>query len=428
MFKKLLQLKLKILAKKILAKYKPEIVGITGSVGKTSARDSIAAVLKSEFNIRKGIKNYNNEIGVPLTIIGAEYSDISIVYWTRVFFKALKLILIHDKNYPKILILEMGIDRIGDMDYLLNIAKPKIGVVTNISESHLEFLKSLKNTAKEKGKLIQHLPRDGWAVLNYDDKEALAMKELNKKVKVLTYGLNAKADIYASGIELNYDKNKILNGISFKLNYKKEQAKVVIIGSAGNPVVQSALAGASLGFVYGLNIKEVANALNKFKIANPGRVSIVRGIKNTLIIDDTYNASPESTIAAINTLAEVNVQGARRWAVLGDMLELGAYTKEGHQKVGKQVIQSNINKLIVVGERAREIARVAKNLKEENIFHFSSNERAGRFLQERMREGDAILVKGSQGMRMEKIVKELMAEPMQAKNILVRQGDKWKRL
>ncbi len=405
-FKKLLQLKLKILAKIILAKYRPEIIGVTGSVGKTSARDAIAVVLDKKFKIRKSIKNYNNEIGVPLTIIGADISGQFIVAWSRVFFQALKLILFKDKNYPKILILEMGIDRIGDMDYLLSIAKPKIGVVTNISESHLEFLKTINNIKKEKSKLIKSLPSSSWAVLNYNDEKVLEMKETNKKVKILTYGFNSKADLRAGDINLNYNKKGILNGINFKLKYKEQKEQVIILGSVGYPIAQAALVGASLGIIYGLNIKEISKALQNFKVTS-GRANLVFGIKNTLIIDDTYNSSKESSIAAINILDNIKIKNqASKWAVLGDMLELGAYTKEGHAKVGERIAKSNIDKLIVIGERAREIARVFK--KDKNIFHFSSNERAGRFLQERIKQGDIILIKGSRGMKMEEIVEEIM--------------------
>ena len=409
-FKKLLQLKLKILSKIILAKYKPEIIGITGSLGKTSARDAIAAVLSSKFNIRSSIKNYNNEIGLPLTIIGTQIPKNFIFGWSKVIFKALKIILIRDKNYPKILVLEMGVDRIGDMDYLLNIVKPKIGVVTNISESHLEFFKNIKIIAKEKGKLVQALPQSGWAVFNQNEKEVLRMKQLNEKIKILTYGFSPKSKIRASNINLNYDEDGTLNGINFALTYNNQKYKSTIAGAVGDPIVQAALAGASLGIIYGLDIKEISQALHKFKVTKPGRATIVHGIKNTLIIDDAYNSSPKSCVEAINTLSSIKIKKeAMRWAVLGDMLELGAYTEEGHKKVGEQVAKLKINQLIVIGERARNIASAAKNvgMKEYNINHFSSNERAGRFLQERIKQGDIILVKGSRGMKMEEIVEEI---------------------
>ena len=415
MFKKLLQLKLKILAKIILAKYKPEVIGITGSLGKTSAKDTIAVVLSSKFNIGESIKNYNNEIGVPLTIIGSQFSGSLIFRWSKVFLKALKLILIRDKDYPKILIIEMGIDRIGDMDYLLSIVKPKIGVITNISESHLEFLKTIDNISKEKGKLVKDLSQ-GWAVLNCDDEIVLKMRKIvlcsdmgSKKNKIITYGVNTKANIRASNIELNYNKNGNLDGINFRLIYKGQAEKVKILGTVGYPVVQAALAGAAIGTIYGLNIKEISQALSDFKVTSPGRASLIHGIKNTLIIDDTYNSSPESSIAAINVLNNIKIkERSSIWAVLGDMLELGAYTEEGHRMVGEQVAKSKINKLIAVGERARDISRSAKAImKEENIFHFASTERAGRFLQERIKPGDLILIKGSRGMKMEEIVEEI---------------------
>ena len=183
MFKEILHLKLKIAARLVLHKYKPEVIGITGSVGKTSAKEAIYTVLESKFNVRKNIKNYNNEIGLPLTVIGVESPGKNPIGWFNVGLKVLRLMLIRDKNYPKILILEMGIDRPGDMDYLCNIIQPRIGVVTNISQSHLEYFESLAQIQKEKSKLIKQLPKGGWAVLSSDNEKAKSIANLNKGVK-----------------------------------------------------------------------------------------------------------------------------------------------------------------------------------------------------------------------------------------------------
>ncbi|MFH1822992.1 MAG: Mur ligase family protein, partial [Patescibacteria group bacterium] len=178
--KRLLQFKLKILAKLILAKYKPDIIGVTGSVGKTSTKEAIYTVLNTKFKVRKNIKNYNNEIGLPLTIIGIDSPGKSIFGWIVVFWRAFFLLIFKDKNYPKILILEMGVDRPGDMKYLISIAKPKIGVVSLIGPVHLEFFNSLDNIQKEKGIMIKNITKDGWAIINYDEEKTREMVNLSK--------------------------------------------------------------------------------------------------------------------------------------------------------------------------------------------------------------------------------------------------------
>ncbi len=440
--KKLIQFKLKILAKMILARYKPDVIGITGSVGKTSAKEAVYAVLASKFNARRNIKNYNNEIGLPLTVIGVDSPGKSVFGWLAVFFKALKLILIRDANYPRILILEMGVDRPGDMDYLNSIVKCKIGIVTLIGPVHLEFFGAISNIQKEKGKLISNLPKSGRAVLNCDDERVRQMSKLTEAA-ALTYGFDENADVRARevifsfsdiasksefGANLMNEASAVkLAGVSFKLSYSGSTAPVLLPNVIGYAAVYAALAGAAVGIVYGLNLVEISQALRKF---NPprGRMNLINGIKNTLIIDDTYNSSPQSSIAALEIAGKVPlIKGARRFTVLGDMLELGGYSEQGHKEVGRRAVKDKIDKLIAVGERARDIARGAEKagMLADNIFHFARAEEAGKFIQERINEGDLILVKGSQGMRMEKVVKEIMAEPLRAKELLVRQDEMW---
>ncbi|MDP3043442.1 MAG: UDP-N-acetylmuramoyl-tripeptide--D-alanyl-D-alanine ligase [bacterium] len=437
--KKIIQFKLKILAKMILAKYKPDVIGITGSVGKTSAKEAVYTVLASKFNARRNIKNYNNEIGLPLTVIGVDSPGKSIFGWSAVFLKALKLILIKDVNYPRILVLEMGVDRPGDMDYLNSIVKCKIGIVTLIGPVHLEFFGSVGNIQKEKGKLISNLPKSGRAVLNYDDERVRQMSKLTEAA-ALAYGFDENADVRAR--EVIFSFSNIVNngefgvneasaarlaGISFKLSYGGSTAPVLLPNVIGYAAVYAALAGAAAGVVYGLNLIEISQALRKFNSPR-GRMNLINGIKNTLIIDDTYNSSPQSSIAALEIAGKVPLaRGARRFVVLGDMLELGGYSEQGHKEVGRQAVKDKIDKLIAVGERARDIARGAEKagMLADNIFHFARAEEAGKFIQERVNEGDLILVKGSQGMRMEKVVKEIMAEPLRAKELLVRQDEMW---
>jgi len=428
--KKIVELILKVLAKAILAKYKPEIVGITGSVGKTSTKEAVYAVLGSKFNVRRNIKNYNNEIGLPLTIIGAESVGRSVIGWLTVFLKGLKLIIFTDGKYPKILVLEMGVDKPGDMAYLNSIVKCKLGIATAIGLVHVENFGTIEKLYKEKTGLIKSIDNSGWSILNYDDEKVRAMKSVSK-AKVITYGLSEEADMRAREIRFNFlDQNKEeLRGISFKISYKGSTVPVLLLNVLGVSAVYSALAAAAVGISYNMDLADISQALLKYKPPK-GRMNLIKGIKRTIIIDDSYNAEPKSAIAALGALKMLPIaEGRRKFAVLGDMLELGSYSEAGHREVGKYAVKCSINKLILVGERARDIGHGAgeAGMKRDDIFHFDNSDAAGKFIQDRIKEGDLILIKGSQGMRMEKIVKEVMADPLRAKELIVRQDESWLR-
>jgi UDP-N-acetylmuramoyl-tripeptide--D-alanyl-D-alanine ligase len=428
--KKIVRKILKSLARSILLKYQPDIIGVTGSVGKTSTKEAVYSVLSNKFRVKRNIKNYNNEIGLPLTIIGADSGGRSIWSWVGVFVRALQLLTWHDKDYPNILILEMAVDRPGDMKYLTDLAPCKIGAVTNVGPVHLEFFKSLERIAKEKSVLVTHIDKNGWAILNCDDELVCQMRD-GVKGRVLTYGISNEADVQASDIgisrvETNGEALDDLSGLHFKLSYDGSIVPVLLPNILGEHLVYAALVGATVGIAYGMNLVEISQSLGKF-VAPKGRMNIIYGIKDTYIIDDTYNAGPVSTVAGLKVLKKIDAFD-RKVAVLGDMLELGTYTEEGHRLVGKAVYDCGVDLLITVGERAKDIADEAKRqgMDEDNIFSFSDNGRAGRFVQDRIKQGDVILVKGSQGMRMEKVVKEIMAEPLSANDLLVRQGAAWK--
>ena len=427
--KRILQLKLKILAKLVLRKYKPKVIGITGSVGKTSTKEAVFAVLSVAYRVRKNIKNYNNEIGLPLTIIGCNSPGKSLWGWSLVFWRALRLILFRENNYPEILILEMGVDRPGDMDYLLSITKCDIGIITRIGQSHIEFFGTVDGIQTEKVKLIKHLKADGWAILNFNDERTKKISEKLKN-KFITYGFGDEATIKASEVLFSFeDKHDIhnLRGLSFKMSHKGSTVPVLIPDVISETAIYSGLAGAAVGIILGINLVKIAEALRSLKLPS-GRMNLINGVKNTLIVDDSYNSSPQSLMVALDVISRIKIgDGNYKYAVLGDMLELGSVSEESHREAGRYVAKAKVDKLIVVGERARDIARGAKEaaLKKDNIFHFSNSEEAGKFIQERIQEGDLIFVKGSQGVRMEKVVKEIMADPLRAKELLCRQDESW---
>ena len=427
MFKTILNNLLKFFTKKILAKYKPDIVGITGSVGKTSAKEAVAKVLAVKFEVRSSNKNYNNEIGLPLTVIGASKSPgRSVLGWVKVFVKAVGLLIFNTK-YPKILVLEMGSDKPGDIKYLTDMAPGKVGVLTFISHAHTEFFHTIEKIAEEKRVIISHLPKDGFAVLNFDN-DLVVDAAKGIKAEKITYGFKDGADLLATDVNVIIAKEdgKTM-GLNFKVVHKGTVVPVFLAGIISSRFVYAALAGLSVGLAYGMNLVEASAGLRNLEPL-PGHMRPLSGIKDTLIIDDSYNSSPAAAKAALETLAQVKIkEGAERYAVLGDMLELGSETESAHREIGFKVAEFGIDFLITVGEASKITAAAAREagLDEHHVASFADSAAAGKFLQEAIKDGDVMLVKGSQGSRMEKIVKEVMAEPMKAKDLLVRQGEEW---
>ncbi len=432
----ILQNFLRFFSTKILKKYKPEIIGITGSVGKSSAKEAIFAVLSSQYNVRQNIKSYNNEIGTPLTIIGAETGGRSIFKWLGVFLKVLKLLLVKDNNYPRILVLEMGADRIGDIEYLVKLAPPKIGVFTAVSETHLHAFKDLKGVLKEKEKIVTALPKEAFAVINADDENIMSI-ESKIKSRIISYGFNETAQVKAIEMLLAGLQNDFCEaasewdckiwGTNFKVSYNGSTVPVFLPHCFGKQHVYAALAGIAVGTAYKMNLVDIADALKNIKPPK-GRMNLIPGIKYSMIIDDTYNSSPIAVKAALAAMQSIILpEGQRKIAVLGDMLELGERSASAHREIGFKIIENGIDYLIAVGKEARLIAEAAQEagLSADKVEYFEDRDKAGIFLQNMIQKGDLILVKGSQGMRMEKIVLEVMAEPEKAGDLLVRQAGEW---
>lgn len=437
---------LRLMARTILWKYKPKIIGITGSVGKTSAKEAIFAVLSEKFRTRKNEKNYNNEIGIPLAILGTEGGGSSVLKWLWVFFKWIGIFILPFK-YPEILILEMGADRPGDIKYLTSFAKPTIAVITDISESHMEFFKSTDGIAKEKSVLAKNVSENGLAILNVDNEYILKIKN-QLKGRVLGYGFSENADMRAEGINFGYENEKIA-GLSFKLNYKGTNLPVRLKNILAKHQIYAALAGAAVGTELGVNLVEIAEALQKFSTPE-GRMNLLAGIKNSFIIDDTYNASPVSALAALEVLEEiyphtknpatsskneysnqfdVGVNAKRKILILGDMLELGQGTEEGHRKLAKKFMDIKGDIFIGAGSRTKFTVDelLKRNFPKDRIFHFKNSIEAGELAQKIVEEGDLVLIKGSQGVRMEKAVEALAANYEKAKPYLCRQSEEWKK-
>ncbi len=343
-------------------------IGITGSVGKTTTKETVAAVISQRYDTLKSEGNLNNEIGLPLTL--------------------LRLRPRHQRA-----VLEMGMYAPGEIAQLATIARPHIGVVTNVGPSHLERLGSLEAIADAKAELVEALPSDGTAVLNADDPIVAEMAN-RTPASVFTYGLTSKANLWADRID-----SLGLDGISFRMHFRGETLHVKV-PMLGRHSVHTALAAAAVGLIDHLNWQEILDGLQEPR--GQLRLVVVQGINGSTILDDTYNASPDSTLAALNLLDDLD---GRKIAVLGDMLELGDYAAEGHEKVGVRAA-SVLDGLITVGELGRVIGAAAleAGMAPESVFLAANNAEAIEQLRKILQPEDTVLVKGSRALEMEEIV------------------------
>lgn len=360
----------------------PRVIGITGSVGKTTTKELVHAVLRTRFCALKSEGNLNNEIGLPLT-------------------------LIHLTEAHERVILEMGMYVGGEIATLAQIARPQVGVVTNIGPVHLERVGSIQAIADAKAELVEALPPapEGTAILNQDDALVRAMAG-RTQARIFTYGLSPKADLWADEVE-----GMGLGGIRFSLHYRGETVHIRA-PLLGRHSVHTALRAAAVGLVEGMGWGDIVSGLQS---DSPQlRLVAVVGPNNSLILDDTYNASPASTIAALNLLAELPTTSAgkggigRRVAILGDMLELGAYEESGHRLVGRRAPGAT-DLLVTVGSLGQIIAEesLAAGMPPERVVVLPDVTSAMQVLPHLIQEGDMVLIKGSRGIRLDRLVDHL---------------------
>ena len=344
------------------------VIGITGSVGKSSTKELIAAVLQQQFTLLKSEGNFNNEIGLPLTLLQLE-------------------------AYHQHAVLEMGTYARGEITRLCELAQPVVGVVTMVGPVHLERLGSIEAIAEAKSELPQALPANGVAILNYDDERVRAMADVTK-ARVLTYGLDPAADLWADDIV-----SEGLEGIHFTLHYRRE-AFHVQVPLLGRHSVHTSLRATAVGLAEGMAWDTILEGLQDRRAAL--RLIAVPGPKGSTILDDTYNASPASMIAALNLLSELS---GRKIAVLGDMLELGDYEDEGHRLVGLRTLDV-ADVLVTVGTLGRLMAieAIQNGMPRDRVQMCETNDEAIAYLDRAIQSDDTILVKGSRGLHMEDIV------------------------
>lgn len=412
-------------AKLVLARYNPKIIAITGNMGKTSAKEAVYTALASSRFVRKSEKSLNSEFGVPLTILGLESGWNNPVKWLLNIIEGLLLVVLK-KEYPKWLVLEVGADRPGDIKSIGKWLHPDVSVITGIPDVpvHVEYFDSAEEVVAEKAELVKALKKDGSLVFNGDDARVLAMRT-EFEAPSITYGLESHNDISASHIQTIYENGRP-DGIQFRVNYKGSSIPFYVKGGLGKTQVYPVLAACAVGISTGIDLVSIGSAFESY-IPIAGRMRILRGIKEITLIDDTYNSSPIAVDAALDALAELKVNG-RKIVVLGDMLELGKHSVEEHQKVGRRVADV-ADVLIVVGIRARGIAQgaIEAGFPNDKIIQYKQGEskKAGKNLVGTLEEGDVVFIKGSQGIRMEKTVEELLEDNAIREDLLVRQDAAW---
>lgn len=462
LFKKIVVALLTYEARLVIAKYKPFVVVVTGSIGKTSTKDAIYTVLSKTTpvstgdveRVRRSEKSFNSEFGVPLTILGCPNAWNDPVAWLGNILHGLELIMFRSE-YPEVLILEVGADHPGDIKRVATWLSPDVAVVTKIGTVpvHIEFFPSRQSLVDEKLSLARAVKR-GTLVLPADDADILsAFHSPVEGVQVMTYGVNTAGTVTASDIHPTYDTTDIIRptGILYKLNHAGNSIPVRLDRVLGVQHVYPTLAATAVGLAHGLSITTIIDTFRDH-IAPPGRMNIIAGLRGSTIIDDTYNASPDAVAEALAVLksiraekvgevpVETKLPSVRKIAVLGDMMELGKFSQEEHVKVGRLAAEALKGEkpagakrarpsgiLVTVGQRARLIhdTAISAGLNASHVVWYENSTIAAGAVAELVKKGDIVLVKGSQSPRMERIVKAIMADPSQAGKLLVRQDEEW---
>jgi len=351
-----------------------EIIAITGSVGKTTTKEAITQVLSQNFSSVASYANLDPVFNIPITIL-------KIRPWT------------------KKVVLEMGIEYSGEMDFYLSLVKPKIGVITQIYLTHTEFLGDLGGVLDEKGKMIEALPKDGVAILNWEDQNVRSLAQ-KTNARVFWYGLNSqKSDLWAA------DFRQSFSGSAFLLA-TKDRRTVVTWKLVGRHNLVSALAAAAVGLNSGLTLDEISQNLAKLT-AQPGRLNVKAGLKGSIILDDSYNSSPLAAKASLQTLVEL-AASRRKIAVLADMLELGKFACQAHQQIGQFASDLGVNLLFAYGDNSKlTIKSAQRSGMVKTAIWFESLTKLIQKLKKEIQNDDLILVKGSRAMRMERVVEAI---------------------
>ncbi|MDQ5957284.1 MAG: hypothetical protein QG614_259 [Patescibacteria group bacterium] len=407
-------------AKQVLKKHNPMVIGITGNIGKTSTKDSIAVALQT-LSVRENKKSLNSEFGVPLTVLNQKTGWNSIIKWSKVILAGFKEI--RTKDYPKILILEIGADHKGDIKNLMKWLKLDIAVMTQFAEVpvHIENFDSKEQMLKEKSYIVKGLKKGGIFIFNADCEDCVNIsKKVRDDVKTISFG-EKTGDCRANMI-INDIKNK---NVHSQINYNNKKYNLICNSVIGNASILAAMPAIIIADHYRLNLPNVVESLKDMERA-PGRMRLLEGKGGSVILDDSYNSSPLALMNGLKTLNETNVIG-RKIVILGDMLELGEFTRQEHYKMGSEV-KRVAHVLVTVGSRAKFIAEGARDAGMEDgwILECSRSDEAGKEVLSIIKSGDLVYIKGSQGVRMEKATKILVdTNVVNVSKDLPRQEEEW---
>ncbi len=389
-------------------------------------------MLQKKYQVRASPANYNNEIGLPLTIIGASGGGRNPVRWLMVVLRAVATGLWPGwpLSYPAMLVLEMAADKPGDLRYLLRLAPPDVGLVTAITAqpTHLQNFKTVDAVVKEKLTMYKNLPKLARGIVNMDEPELQTVPE-QAKFQAFTVGIEHPAELMAAEINCVFGDDLPVDkiGMRFKFHYQGNVVPCFIPGVIGRPIIYSALFAAAVGILYDINLIDITTALRSYQ-APAGRMKVLAGKNQSVIIDDTYNAAPAAVQAALQTIKELPTTG-RKIVCLGEMAELGEQASAAHRMIGEQVAKTEIDRLVVVGAAGKLIAAAAikHGLPEEAVQQFTDVAAAGQALVQQLQPHDLLLVKGSQVARLEKVVAATLAQPELAEKLLVRQYGNWRK-
>lgn len=372
---------LKLIAKNHKEKFDVDVIGVTGSVGKTTTKEMIATILGSKFKVLKSEGNLNTEIGLPLALLDLNLSH-------------------------EVVVLEMGMSARGEISELCKIANPRVAVITNIAEAHLENLKTLDNVAAAKGEILERLDDEGIAIINGDDERAKSLAKTTP-AKVIRYGTGKDNEARIIKPQVNSIKTRCIIDVH-------GESEEMILNLPGKHNMLNALAAGVVGIEMGVTLKEVVKSLSGF-YPSEMRTQIFTGKGDITVINDAYNANVKSTKAAIDVLKEVAIE--RSVAILGDMYELGDYTETAHLEIGEYAGKKGIDLLFVVGNKGSLIKEGAlrAGINEYRCYDFDNKNDLIDYLLAYLKSGDTVLVKGSRGMELEEIVYAILDEGLGGK-------------
>lgn len=414
---------LQVLIKKVIAKYQPKVIGVFGDAEKDLISHAVYGVLDYKFKneVRKSVDNYGDAPSILWsTVLGLPASSST---WN--FIKRALSLWFFRQDYPKYIVLSYPVNAPGKIEGFLNLVKPTISILGAITDRNVEYFGSLEEELAEKGKIAGALCPDNYLMLGIDNELVLSLVE-KSQCNVITYGFSDKAKLQAKDLVVWKNKEQVETdekflGMAFKVIYEGKSIPFSLSGICGAEPARSLLPAIGVGLSLGISLEEMAEFFkNKFRPL-PGRLNLIPSIKKTLIVDDSYDASAYSMMLALDLLSLLKIETPReKFAILGSVSNAGSTSEDIHREIGAKLASLKIDYLIAVTEKARDIIRGARDagMPEDRCYYFATVEEAGKFVQNRLEKGDLMLVSGSYQLRMEKIVKELMASPMAAEMLL----------